>query len=96
MAITQRERHDIINNNKSRDGDGEAAHAALAGFWHSYPPENAEISIRVTRAIRNARLQERERCVALIKTWIEDFGPGIPDRAVDSLKAILHDIENSE
>jgi transposase len=96
VAIAQSVQHDITNNNKSSDSDGEAAHAALAGFWHTYPPANADMSIRVTRAIRDARLQERERCVALVKDWIEDFGPAIPDRSVDSLKAILHDIENSE
>jgi hypothetical protein len=68
MAITQREQHDIINNNKSGDSDGEAAHAVLADFWHpNNPAANADMSMTVTRALRAVRLQERERCAEIAR-----------------------------
>jgi hypothetical protein len=47
--------------------DREAAHAALANYWHSNnPAANADMARQVARFLAAARAEERERCAKRI------------------------------
>jgi hypothetical protein len=46
--------------------DREAAHAALANYWHSNnPAANADMARQVARFLATARAEERERCAKI-------------------------------
>jgi hypothetical protein len=51
------------------EADREAAHAALANYWHSNnPAANADMARQVARFLAAARVEERERCAKIAES----------------------------